>query len=432
MIFDEKQECMPIEQRKGEQGENLRRMVAHVYQNVPLCRERFQQAGIAPEDIRSIDDLSKLPFTYKADLRDSYPYGMLAVPKRDVVRLHASSGTTGKRTVVAYTRADVDIWAQVMARTIAGGGGTPDSVVQVAYGYGLFTGGLGAHYGAEKLGAVTVPASVGNTRLQLQLWKDLGVTLICCTPSYALHLAEAMEEAGIGLDDLKLRSGCFGAEPWTQNMRREIEVRLGLKAYDIYGLSEIIGPGVSFECEAQNGLHVNEDHFIPEIIDPETGKNLPAGQYGELVFTCVTKEAMPLVRYRTQDIAMLDESPCACGRTTIRMSKPSGRTDDMLIIRGINVFPSQVESVLLELGEVSPHYQIIVERKGALDTLEVVVEMTPAMFGDTVRQVEAVQQRIQNALASTLGISAAVRLVDPKTIARSEGKAVRVIDKRKL
>lgn len=432
MIFDQKQECMPVEQRRQEQGENLRRVVAHVYQNVPLYRERFQQAGIVPEDIRSIQDLSRLPFTNKGDLRDGYPYGMLAVPMREVVRLHASSGTTGKRTVVAYTKADVDIWAEVMARTIAGGGGTPDSIVQVAYGYGLFTGGLGAHYGAEKLGAATVPASAGNTKLQLQLWKDLGVTLICCTPSYALHLAEAMEEAGLRPQDLKLQSGCFGAEPWSQNMRKQIETRLGLKAYDIYGLSEIIGPGVSFECEAQDGLHVNEDHFIPEIIDPETGKNLPAGQYGELVFTCATKQAMPLVRYRTQDIAMLDDTPCACGRTTIRMSKPSGRTDDMLIIRGINVFPSQVESVLLELGDVSPHYQIVVDRKGALDTLEVVVEMTPAMFGDTVRQVEAVQRRIQNALASTLSIFATVRLVDPKTIARSEGKAVRIIDKRKL
>lgn len=432
MIFNYQAETMDRERMREMQGKRLKNTVQRVYQNVPLYKNMLDEAGVTPDEIHSIDDIVKLPFTNKSHLRDSYPFGLLAVPKHEVVRLHASSGTTGKRTVVSYTSNDLDIWAEVMARTIAGAGGTRSDIVQVAYGYGLFTGGLGANNGAERLGAITVPASVGNTKLQIQLLEDFGVTMICCTPSYALYLAESLEEAGIKPGQLSLKSGCFGAEPWTENMRKEIESRLGIRAHDIYGLSEIIGPGVSFECEMQDGLHVNEDHFYPEIIDPETGAPMPDGSYGELVFTCITKQAMPLLRYRTRDIAKIDRTPCACGRTTVRMSKTSGRTDDMLIIRGINVFPSQVESVLLELGETAPHYQLVVERKGALDALEVVVEMNKDLFGDTVRHIEAAEQRIRNAITSTLGIAVTVRLVDPKTIARSEGKAQRVIDKRKL
>jgi phenylacetate-CoA ligase len=432
MIFDYRAETMPIEQMRELQGKRLRLMLERICQNVPMYRERLDQAGIKPADVRSIDDLSRLPFTTKEDLRNAYPLGLLAVPREEVVRLHASSGTTGKRTVVAYTQNDIGIWSKVMARTLAGAGGGPSDVIQVSYGYGLFTGGLGAHYGAERLGAVTVPTSVGNTKLQLQLIQDFGATMICCTPSYALYIAEVMEEMGISPGEISLKSGCFGAEPWTENMRKEIESRLGIKAYDIYGLSEVIGPGVAFECEAQSGMHVNEDHFIPEIVDPDTGEVLPDGTYGELVFTCVTKQAMPLLRYRTRDIAALTREECACGRTLVRMSKPTGRADDMLIIRGINVFPSQVESVLLEIAGTAPHYQIIVERQGALDTMEVLVEMTPEMFADTVREINALQQRIQNAMESILGISAKITLVAPRTIQRSEGKAVRVIDKRKL
>ena len=432
MIFENRTETLPADLMRDLQSKRLVDMVRRIYENVPLYRQKMHEAGIAPGDVKGIEDLSRLPFTTKQDLRDNYPLGLLAVPLDDVVRLHASSGTTGKRTVVAYTQNDLDIWSKVMARTLAGAGGTARDIVQVAYGYGLFTGGLGAHYGAECLGAVTVPASVGNTKLQLQLMKDLGSTLICCTPSYALYLAEMMAEEGISPEELSLQKGCFGAEPWTEEMRKQIESRLCIKAYDIYGLSEIIGPGVAYECREQNGLHVNEDHFFPEIIDPDTGEVLPDGTYGELVFTCITKEAMPLLRYRTRDIAMLMREPCPCGRTTVRMSKPSGRTDDMLIIRGINVFPSQVESVLMEIAGTAPHYQLVVDRQGALDTLEVLVETTPEIFRDTVRQMEALTQKIQNALQSTLSIGAKVTLVAPKSIVRSEGKAVRVIDKRKI
>lgn len=431
MIYNWQWETLPREQMREAQGRRLSAMVARVYENVPLYRRRLDEAGIEPGDVKSYDDLAKLPFTTKEDLRDNYPFGLFAIPKEDVVRIHASSGTTGKRTVVGYSNNDLGIWAEVMARTLAGAGTTNRDTVQVAYGYGLFTGGLGANNGAERLGATVVPASVGNTKLQIQLLQDFNVNVMCCTPSYALYLAEAMEEMNVDPASLAFRAGCFGAEPWTENMRRELEQRLRIKAYDIYGLSEIIGPGVSFECEMQDGLHVNEDHFIPEIIDPNTGELLPDGVYGELVFTCVTKEAMPLIRYRTHDIAMLDHTPCTCGRTTVRMSKTRGRTDDMLIIRGINVFPSQVESALLELGGVAPHYQLVVDRKGALDTLEVLVEMNESLFADTVRHIEMAEERIRNAITNALGIAVTVHLVNPRTIARSEGKAVRVVDKRK-
>ena len=423
-------EALPREQMKKLQGERLVATVKRVYENVPAYRAKFDAAGVTPDDVKGIEDLTKLPFTYKQDLRDNYPYGLFAVPMEDVVRIHASSGTTGKQTVVGYTANDINVWKEVMARTIAGAGGTKKDIVHVAYGYGLFTGGLGAHYGAEQLGATTIPVSVGNTKRQIQIMQDFGSTIICCTPSYALFLAEAMAEAGIKPSDLKLRAGCFGAEPWTENMRREIEERLQISAHDIFGLSEIIGPGVSFECGCKCGLHVNEDHFIPEIINPETGEPLPDGADGELVFTCITKEALPLIRYRTRDIASITHEPCSCGRTLVRMSKPHGRTDDMLIIRGVNVFPSQVESVLLEVGETAPHYLIVVDRVDNLDTLEIMVELNPDHTYDTVKLVEGLERRIRNAIESTLGIAAKVRLVEHKTIERSEGKAKRVIDKR--
>lgn len=432
MIYDIAAETMPREHMTKLQGDRLKLTVERLYSNVPFYKQTFDRAGIKLNDISALSDLTALPFTIKTDLRDNYPFGLFAVPLSDIIRVHASSGTTGKRIVVGYTRNDSEIWAQVMARTFAGAGATKNDIVHVSYGYGLFTGGIGSHYGAEKLGATTVPVSVGNTKLQIQIMQDFGCTTLCCTPSYALYLAETMEEMGIDPTSLALKQGCFGAEPWTENMRKELETRLNLRAHDIYGLSEIIGPGVAFECEAQNGLHINEDHFVPEIIDPITNEPLPDGTYGELVFTCITKEALPLLRYRTHDIAMLNHEPCACGRTTVRMSKPTGRTDDMLIIRGINVFPSQIESVLLELGDTAPHYQLIVDRKGALDVLEVVVEMTESMLSDAVRHIEAKEQHIINAIQSTLGIAVQVRLVGPKTIERSEGKAVRVIDKRKI
>ncbi len=412
------------------QGERLRKTVERVYQNVPLYKQRLDEAGIKPSDINSVADLKKLPFTYKQDLRDTYPYGLFACPMDEVARIHASSGTTGKQTVVGYTKNDIEVFAQCCARSIASCGGSEKDYVHVAYGYGLFTGGLGMHYGSEKLNCKTIPVSVGNTQRQMQILKDFGSTIICCTPSYALYLAEALEEAGV--KDLPLKAGIFGAEPWTEHMRAEIQERLHIKAYDIYGLSEIMGPGVSVECQCQNGLHVQEDHFIPEIIDPDTGEVLPEGESGELVFTCITKEALPLIRYRTRDIASLTYEKCACGRTTVKMSKPKGRTDDMLIIRGVNVFPSQIESVLLNLGQSAPHYQLIVDRIENLDTLEVIVEMLPEMFSDEIKVLERAQKKIEHAIVSTLGVAVNVRLVEPRTIARSEGKAVRVIDKRKM
>ncbi len=425
-------ECMSREELRRVQSERLVNTVERIYHNVPFYRDKMQKAGIEPGDIHSVEDLKKLPFTYKQDLRDNYPYGLFAVPMSEIVRIHASSGTTGRQTVVGYTRKDLDTWAEVMARTLVGAGASRESFIQIAYGYGLFTGGLGVHYGAERVGASVIPISGGNTKRQLQIMKDFGTTMLACTPSYALYLAEEMEEMGIRKEELSLKSGVFGAEPWSSNMRNEIEGRLGITAIDIYGLSEVIGPGVATECICKCGLHVQEDHFIPEIIDPVTEEVLPPGSKGELVFTTVTKEGLPLIRYRTRDISSLDESVCECGRTSVRMSKVSGRTDDMLIIRGVNVFPSQIESVLLEIGETAPHYLLIVDRVGTLDTLEVWVEMTPGIFSDEIRRLEDIEKKIHKEIESTLGITARVRLVEPKSIERSEGKAKRVIDKRKV
>jgi len=413
------------------QGQRLRATVRHCYENVPFYREKFRKMGLEPGDIKTVDDLVRLPFTYKQDLRDHYPYGLFAVPKNKVVRIHASSGTTGKMTVVGYTKRDIEDWAEDTARAIVAAGGTQEDYIHISYGYGLFTGGLGIHYGAEKLGATSIPVSSGNTRRQIDVLRDFGSNILCCTPSYAMHIGETMAEMGISPDSLNLRAGIFGAEPWSNEMRAKIEAMLGIKAFDIYGLSEVMGPGVAFECEEQSGMHINEDKYIPEVIDPDTGEVLPDGCQGELVFTCITKEALPLLRYRTRDIAVLTRKECSCGRTLIKMSKPMGRTDDMLIIRGVNVFPSQVESVLLELG-LSPNYLLVVNREGSLDTLEVRVEMTPEMFTDAVKGLEEIERRIRSALLSTLGLAATVKLVEPKSIPRSEGKAKRIQDNRKL
>lgn len=425
-------ECMSRNEMTRVQSERLVDTVRRVYHNVPFYREKMQRKGIEPGDIKSVGDLSKLPFTYKQDLRDTYPYGMFAVPMSEIVRLHASSGTTGKQTVVGYTRRDIDTWAEVMARTLVCAGTDKNSFIQVAYGYGLFTGGLGVHYGAERIGASVIPISGGNTKRQLQIMKDFGTNILACTPSYALFMAEELEEAGIDKSELKLKAGVFGAEPWTESMRVEIEERLGILAIDIYGLSEVIGPGVSSECEYKCGLHIPEDHFIPEIINPDTGEVLDDGETGELVFTTVTKEGLPLIRYRTRDISLLQSEKCECGRTSVRMNKVMGRTDDMLIIRGVNVFPSQIESVLLEIGATAPHYLLTVDRIDNLDTLEIQVEMTRSLFSDEVRELEKVEKKIREEILGTLGISAKVRLVEPKTIERSMGKAKRVIDKRNL
>lgn len=425
-------ECATPYEMKALQSFRLSQTVRRVYENVPYYRKKMDEAGTKPEDIKSVDDLSKLPFTVKQDLRDTYPYGLFAVPMDQVVRVHASSGTTGKQIVVGYTENDIDVWKECVARAITAAGGGKNDFMHISYGYGLFTGGLGIHYGAEKVGATVIPASVGNTQRQITILKDFGSTLLCCTPSYALYLAETMNEMGIAKDDLKLKAGIFGAEPWTEEMRHQIEDKLGIKAYDIYGLSEIMGPGVAFECEDQSGMHISEDHFIPEIIDPDTGEVLPEGCEGELVFSCITKEAFPLLRYRTRDIAVLQRKKCSCGRTLIKMMKPRGRSDDMLIIRGVNVFPSQVESVLLSLGNTSPYYQLIVDRVNNTDTLEIKIEMTPEMLNDTVRGLEEEETAIKSAIESTLGLAAKITLVEPKAIARTEGKAVHVIDKRKL
>lgn len=425
-------ECMSREEMRALQSERLVSTVKRIYNNVPFYREKMQKKGIEPGDIKSIDDLKKLPFTYKQDLRDNYPYGMFAVPMNEIIRIHASSGTTGKKTVVGYTRNDISTWSEVMARTFVSAGASKESIIQVAYGYGLFTGGLGAHYGAERVGASVIPISGGNTMRQLEIMKDFGTTLLACTPSYALYLAEALEEAGIKKSDLKLKSGVFGAEPWSENMRKELEQRLGILAIDIYGLSEVMDPGVASECACKSGLHVQEDHFIPEIIDPETEEVLPPGSVGELVFSTITKEGLPLLRYRTRDLSSLEYGKCNCGRTLVRMSKVKGRSDDMLIIRGVNVFPSQIETVLLELGETAPHYLLIVDRVDNLDILEVQVEMNQEMFSDEVKKIEDLERKIKKEIENTLGINANVRLVEPKSIERSEGKAVRVIDKRKI
>lgn len=430
MIYNPQYETLSREAMRELQGERLHATVKHNYENVPFYKAKFEEKGLTPDDIRSVDDLSKLPFTLKSDLRDTYPFGLFAVPKKEIVRVHASSGTTGKSTVVGYTAEDIDVWSDTTARTLAGAGGCEEDIIQVAYGYGLFTGGLGMHYGAEKLGALTVPISGGNTQRQLMLLEDLQTTMIACTPSYALLLAEIGESMGVDFSKLPLRAGVFGAEPSTEAMREEIEKRLRIKAFDIYGLSEIIGPGVSFECEAQAGLHINEDHFIPEIIDPETGEVLPEGSVGELVFTCVTKKALPLIRYRTRDITALHYEKCACGRTTVRMEKVKGRSDDMLIIRGVNVFPSQIETVLLSIEETEPHYQLIVRRDGPLDKLEIQFEVNERIFSDEVKRLMEIEKKVAHAIASVIGINAKIKLVEPKTIQRSEGKAKRVIDLR--
>ncbi len=425
-------ETAKLHEMRALQSWRLSQTVRRVYENVPFYRDKMDAAGVKPDDIRGTEDLYRLPFVSKQDLRDTYPYGMFAVPMEDVVRLHASSGTTGKQIVVGYTRSDLDVWSECCARALTAAGGSKSDFMHVSYGYGLFTGGLGMHDGAEKVGMTVIPVSVGNTNRQISIIKDFGSTVICCTPSYALFLAETMQEMGITKDDIKLRAGLFGAEPWTEEMRREIEDKLGLKAYDIYGLTEIIGPGVSFECDEQTGMHINEDHFIVETINPDTGEVLPEGEQGEIVFTCITKEAFPIIRYRTRDIGILSRKECSCGRTLVKMLKPRGRSDDMLIIRGVNVFPSQVESVLLSFGDNAPYYQLIVERVNNLDTLEIKVEMTSSMFSDAVRNIEEHEAAIRNAVESALGIAAKITLVEPKTLTRFEGKAVRVIDNRKL
>jgi phenylacetate-CoA ligase len=433
MIYNEEFETMPREGLEAIQLRRLQATAARVYNTVPFYRNWFDERGLKPEHIRTLDDLRKLPFTYKSDLRDNYPFGMFAVPMDNVVRIHASSGTTGKPTVVGYTARDVQTWAELMARTLVAAGTTKGDIVHNAYGYGLFTGGLGFHYGAEKLGASVIPISGGNTRRQVMIMKDFGPTILTCTPSYALHVAEVAEEMGVSFRDLQFKAGVFGAEPWTEQMRQEIERKLNLRAMDIYGLSEVMGPGVSVECiEAQRGLHVFEDHFIPEIIDPKTEEVLPYGTPGELVFTTITKEAFPVIRYRTRDISVLYPEPCRCGRIMVRMGRVQGRSDDMLIIRGINVFPSQIESVIMDTDGVEPHYQLVVERVGSLDQLMVLVEVNDKIFSDEVKNLQARERNLEKIIRESLGVSAQVKLVEPKTIQRSEGKAVRVVDKRKL
>ena len=425
-------ETMDRERMRELQGRKLHELVEWTYSRVEHYRRKMDAMGVKPDDIQTIDDIAKLPFTTKADLRDTYPTGMFAVPNTEMERIHASSGTTGNPTVVGYTKGDIESWSESVARCLVGAGATKDSVLQVSYGYGLFTGGLGLHYGGEYLGATVIPTSTGNTARQIRLMKDLGTTHLACTPSYALYLAEAIEEAGLSMEQFKLTDGVFGGEPWTLNMRREIERRLHIKAHDIYGLSEISGPGVSCECDAQMGLHVQEDHFYPEIIDPETGEVLPPGEKGELVFTTLSKRGLPLIRYRTRDITRLLYDRCECGRTTVRMEKPDGRSDDMLIIRGVNVFPSQIESARLEIGEVNPYYMLTVDRVNNLDTLDIDVEMSETMFSDEVRRVEDIEKKIRQKIESTIGISAKIHLVEQKSLKRTEGKASRVIDKRHL
>ena len=429
--FQKEIETMPLEEMKKLQSEKLVKQVKHVYENVPYYRDLMDKKGVSPDDIKSIDDLHKLPFLSKADLRDAYPYGLLAKPLEDCVRIHSTSGTTGRRVVAFYTQHDVDLWEDCCARAITAVGGTKKDVCQVAYGYGLFTGGAGLHGGSHKVGCLTLPMSSGNTDRQIQFMDDLQATILCCTPSYAAYLGESLKEQGYKPEDIPLKAGIFGAEPWTEEMRKSIEATLGIKAYDIYGLTETTGPGVSFECSEQSGMHVNEDHFFAEIIDPDTGEVLPEGSKGELVFTSLDKEAFPLLRYRTRDICVLSRKKCSCGRTLVKMAKPMGRTDDMLIIRGVNVFPSQIETVLLKEG-YEPNYQIIVDRVKNNDTFDVHVEIPAEKFTDKVAEVMAMEKALSGAMKIMLGINPTVHLVPPKSIARSEGKAVRVIDKRKL
>ncbi|SDC04087.1 MULTISPECIES: phenylacetate--CoA ligase family protein [unclassified Candidatus Frackibacter] len=432
MIWNKEDEQMSREELNELQVERLQATVRKVYNNVPFYKNKLNSAGVNPNELDSLKDLSRLPFTTKDDLRDNYPFGLFTVPLEEVVRIHSSSGTTGKPTVVGYTQEDIEIWTELMARTMSCGGIGKGDIVQNAFGYGLFTGGLGIHYGAEKTGASVVPISGGNTKRQIKIMEDFGSTALMCTPSYALYIAEIADELGFDIKNSNLKYGIFGAEPWSDNMRKEIEKLLGIKAIDIYGLSEIIGPGVASECQAQDGLHIFEDHFIPEVIDPKTGEVLDYGQKGELVFTTITKNALPVIRYRTKDISVLHKERCSCGRTLVRMERISGRVDDMLIIRGVNVFPSQIESVLLDISETKPHYQLVVERKGRLDTLEVWVEVSDTFFSDEVRRLEELERKIHNEIESVLGISVKVKLVEQNTIPRSEGKAKRVVDKRKL
>ncbi len=424
-------ECAPVEQLKALQDERLVKQVKHVWDNVPYYRKKMEEKGVTPEDIKSVDDLHKLPFITKDDLRQAYPYGLMGKPLKDCVRIQSTSGTTGKRVVAFYTQHDIDLWEDCCARAIMAAGGTDEDVCQVSYGYGLFTGGPGLNGGSHKVGCLTIPTSSGNTERQIMFIQDLQATILCCTPSYAAYIGETMKEMGLTPDQIPLKAGIFGAEAWSEEMRQDIQNTLGIKAYDIYGLTELSGPGVSFECSAQTGMHINEDHFIAEIIDPNTGEVLPEGEKGELVFTSITKEAFPLLRYRTRDICVLKREKCSCGRTLIKMAKPMGRSDDMLIIRGVNVFPSQIESVLINAGYPA-NYQIIIDRVKNTDTFDVQVEMTPEMFTDNMGEIKTRQRELEAGLRSMLGISAHVVLVAPKTIQRSEGKAVRVIDKRKI
>jgi phenylacetate-CoA ligase len=433
MIFNEEFETLPREVLESLQLKRLQQVVQRVYHTVGFYRRNYDEAKVRPEDIKSLADLKRLPFTTKQDLRDNYPFGLFAVPMSNVVRLHASSGTTGRATVVGYTKRDVDTWSELMARCFAAAGLNKNDIIHNAYGYGLFTGGLGAHYGAERLGASVIPMSGGNTKRQIQILQDFGPTAICCTPSYALTLAEAGEEMGVDMRSLKLRVGILGAEPWSESMRQEIESKLNMMALNIYGLSEVMGPGVSMECtEGRYGMHVFEDHFIIETIDPDTGEVLPPGETGELVFTTITKEAFPLVRYRTRDISRVITEPCRCGRTYVRMERVSGRSDDMLIIRGVNVFPSQIESVLMAIEGLEPHYQLIVDRVGTLDTLEIRVEVSDSIFSDEIKGLQGIEKRIKKDVKDYLGVSAGVKLCEPKTLQRFEGKAQRVIDKRTI
>ncbi len=433
MFWEKDKETMDRKELENLQVELLRENIEYAYNNVPFYRKKFDEYGITKESIRSIEDIRKLPFTTKNDFRDNYPFGLLARPMKEIVRIHSSSGTTGKPTVVAYTKKDLKTWADLVARIAKAAGVTDDDVVQIAFGYGLFTGGFGLHYGLENIGAAIIPASSGNTKRQIMLMEDYGATVLVCTPSYALYIAEVAEKLGKDpKKDLKLRIGMFGAEPWSEQMRKKIEESLDIKAYDNYGLSEIIGPGVAGECEMQNGMHISEDHFIAEVINPETEEPVKPGEYGELVITTLTKEALPVFRYRTRDITKLDYTPCSCGRTSVRMSKPIGRTDDMLIIRGVNVFPSQIEEVLFNIEGVSPHYQIVVDRKGALDTVTVLVEANANLFFDEMKKQKQLLDRINEELKTTLGIDVDVKLVEPNSIERSEGKAKRIIDKRKF
>lgn len=431
MIWNKEIECMNVADMRALQSERLIKLVKNVYEHVPFYKKKMDDIGIKPADIHSIDDIVKLPFTYKTDLRDNYPFDLFAVPMNKIVRIHASSGTTGKPTTVGYTKNDIDNWREVLSRCLTMAGIGANDIMQISYGYGLFTGGLGVHYGAENIGCTVVPISGGNTRRQLQLMSDFQSTVLACTPSYALHLADALAEFGHSVADMKLKIGIFGAEPWTENMRLELEKKWGIKAFDIYGLSEIMGPGVANDCEFHCGLHINEDHFYPEIVHPDTKNPMPDGDEGELVFTTLSKEGIPLLRYNTRDLSTLNRETCSCGRTMVRMKKITGRSDDMLIIRGVNLFPSQIEHVLLEMGETSAHYMLYIDKVNNLDTLELKVELDESRLVDTIRELQTIARRIEHAINSAIGLSIKVTLVEPRTIARSEGKAIRVIDNRK-